>query len=91
MNRTTTHANPMPTRLLVGAVTLTMLALLAAPALAAPGPLPKPGDPAFTLAALTRYDDLYRGDKSTGVMEMTVATKHWKRTLKMRSGSLGKD
>lgn len=54
-------------------------------------PLPKPGTKNFALEVLTRFDDLYRGDKSESVMEMAVVTKHWRRTLKLRSWSLGKD
>ncbi len=51
--------------------------------------LPKPGEPNFALRVLTHFDDLYRGRKSVSVMAMTIQTKHWRRTLKMKSWTLG--
>lgn len=40
---------------------------------------------------MTRIDDLYRGNKSHGVIEMTVKTTHWQRSLTMEAWSLGHD
>jgi hypothetical protein len=52
---------------------------------------PKPDSPEFPAFVMQRIDDLYRGRKSQGVMEMQVKTKHWTRTMRMQSWSLGKD
>jgi hypothetical protein len=53
--------------------------------------LPDPGAPSFAVEVMRRVDDLYRGESSHGVMSMRVVTKHWKRTMKMESWSMGKD
>ena len=60
-----------------------------------PGPesaaLPDPSSPTFALDALRTLDDMYRGKSSHGLMEMTVKTKHFTRTLAMETWSLGED
>ena len=58
---------------------------------AAEAPPPAPGSPDFPRYAMAKIDDLYRGNKSHGVMEMTVKTAHWMRALTLESWSLGKD
>ena len=50
-----------------------------------------PNDPNFVSQVLDRVDDIHRGDKSHGVMEMEVKTKHWHRTVALESWSVGKD
>lgn len=40
---------------------------------------------------IERVDDLWRGKSSEGVFEMNVKTKHYSRSIKLRSYSLGKD
>lgn len=48
----------------------------------------------FALTAkqiVARSDQLMRGDSSIGTMTMTVKTPNWKRTLKFKSWSKGKD
>ncbi len=40
---------------------------------------------------IERVDDLWRGRSSEGVFEMRVVTKHYTRTMRMQSYSLGKD
>ena len=52
---------------------------------------PAPTDPAFPEYIMRRIDDMYREDKSYGVMEMEVKTKHWNRTMSLESWSLGSD
>lgn len=52
---------------------------------------PAPGSPDFPRYVMEKVDDLYRGRKSHGVLEMTVQTKHWTRTLALESWSLGRD
>jgi hypothetical protein len=53
--------------------------------------VPDPESAEFATYIMNKIDDQYRGEKSHGVMEMTVQTKHWKRSIKMESWSLGKD
>ncbi|EDM76222.1 hypothetical protein PPSIR1_07713 [Plesiocystis pacifica SIR-1] len=60
---------------------------LPAPALAAP----QPGDPEFPRYLLDQVDDQYRGRSSHGTMTMAVKTKHWERSMKLESWSLGED
>ena len=60
-------------------------------AVEAPAPAPAPGSPEFPRYVMAKIDDLYRGNKSHGVMEMTVKTAHWTRTLSLESWSLGTD
>ncbi len=77
--------------------TLLILAVLCAASLiaflaTAEGKKPPPPDsPKFVPYVLDRIDDMYRGSKSQGVMEMKIKTKHWTRTLKMESWAMGKD
>ena len=52
---------------------------------------PIPDSPEFPRYVMNKIDDQYRGTKSHGIMEMTVQTKHWKRTISMESWSLGQD
>lgn len=52
---------------------------------------PAPGTPEFARAVLARYDDLYRGAQSHGVMEMEVKTAHYTRSMSIESWSKGKD
>ena len=40
---------------------------------------------------VNKVDELYRSASSYGLMEMEIATPHWKRTLKIESWSLGKE
>lgn len=66
--------------------------LAVAPALArADGAAPAPGSPEFPRYVMERIDDMYRGRKSHGVMEMQVQTKHWTRSLTLESWSLGRE
>jgi outer membrane lipoprotein-sorting protein len=57
----------------------------------AAGAEPAPGSPEFPRHVMAKIDDLYRGQKSHGVIDMTVHTTHWTRTLSLESWSLGKD
>ena len=57
----------------------------------AEAPPPAPGSPEFPRYVMEKIDDLYRGRKSHGVMEMTVQTKHWTRSLSLESWSLGRE
>lgn len=68
---------------------LALFALLTGPIAAAAAP--KPGTPEFAHALLSRFDDLYRGASSHGVMEMEVKTRHYSRSLSLESWSKGKD
>lgn len=67
------------------------LALAGAFSLASAGEsaAPAPGSPEFPRYVMNKIDDLYRGTSSHGTMEMTVQTKHWKRSMTMESWSLG--
>lgn len=40
---------------------------------------------------LDRMDDLYRGKSSSGIITMAITTIHWKRTLKIKWWSKGKE
>jgi outer membrane lipoprotein-sorting protein len=40
---------------------------------------------------IDKVDKLFRSDSSSGVMEMTVVTPHWERTMKMKVWSEGMD
>ena len=40
---------------------------------------------------IDKVDQLFRSDSSSGVMEMTVVTPHWERTMKMKIWSEGMD
>jgi len=77
------------------ALALALAIALALAAHAHPGaaraaePPPSPDSPGFALYVMTRVDDLYRGVKSHGIMEMEVKTRHWSRTLELESWSLG--
>jgi outer membrane lipoprotein-sorting protein len=53
--------------------------------------VPSPDSPEFPRYVMNKVDDQYRGTKSHGVMEMTVQTKHWKRSISMESWSLGEE
>ncbi len=64
--------------------------LLAAPAASA-GPPPGHQDPGFGASVMGRSDDLYRGRRSHGVMQMRIQTRHFTRSLELESWSLGKD
>jgi hypothetical protein len=52
---------------------------------------PHEDSPEFPTYVMNRIDDQYRGDRSHGIMSMEVKTKHWTRTIKMESWSLGKE
>ena len=74
--------------------TLLLMMLLAAPAALADEAKkapPSPESPEFPAYVLDRVDDMYRGAQSQGRMEMTIQTKHWKRTLEMDSWAKGRD
>ncbi|MDJ0766122.1 MAG: outer membrane lipoprotein-sorting protein [Myxococcota bacterium] len=51
---------------------------------------PNINSPEFATHIMQRIDDQYRGDKSHGIMEMAVKTRHWTRTMSLESWSLGK-
>ncbi len=73
---------------------LSTVLLVAAPAAAENELLkgaPPPDSPAFPAHVMDRVDDMYRGRQSKGRMEMTIQTKHWKRTLVMDSWAKGQD
>ena len=53
--------------------------------------IPDEESPEFPVYVMEKIDDLYRGGKSHGIMEMEVKTKHWTRTMQMESWSLGTD
>ncbi len=40
---------------------------------------------------LDKFDDLWRGDSSDALITMNIKTKHWERSLTMKTWSLGKD
>ncbi len=42
-------------------------------------------------AVLDKFDDLWRGDSSEAKITMNIKTKHWERSLTMKTWSLGKD
>ncbi len=44
----------------------------------------------FPTYVMKKIDDQYRGEKSYGIMEMKVKTKHWTRSMALESWSLGK-
>jgi len=69
---------------------LVLLTLAGKPA-AAEDKAPAPDDPRFPAYVLDKIDDMYRGRKSHGIMDMNVKTKHWTRTMSMETWSLGKD
>ena len=52
---------------------------------------PKPTDPNFAEWVMDHIDDMHRGKSSHSVLEMTVQTEHWTRTLEMESWSRGED
>ncbi len=52
---------------------------------------PTPDDPAFPSYLLSRVDDLHRGQASHALMRMEVKAKHWERSMKIESWSLGED
>ena len=54
-------------------------------------PAPAPGSPEFPRYVMQKIDDLYRGRKSHGVIEMTVQTRNWTRSLSMESWTLGSE
>lgn len=51
---------------------------------------PSSDDPAFPRFVLRQIDDQYRGNSSHGFMEMRIQTRHWSRSLKMESWSMGR-
>ncbi|MFH1435438.1 MAG: outer membrane lipoprotein-sorting protein [Pseudomonadota bacterium] len=53
--------------------------------------IPDPDSKEFLVYVMNKIDDQHRGNKSYGVWEMEVKTKHWHRTLEMESWSLGQD
>jgi hypothetical protein len=67
---------------------LVLVCAFAAVAHAAP---PAPNSPEFPRYVMQQVDDLYRGRKSHGVMEMTVQTKNWTRSLTLESWSLERE
>jgi len=81
----------------------TLIVLLAAAALVGLGPVGSsladqdkdapsdPNSPEFARYVLEKVDDMHRGEKSQGVMEMKIKTQHWTRTLELESWSLGED
>jgi len=52
---------------------------------------PKATDPKFAEWVMDHIDDMHRGKSSHSVLEMTVQTEHWTRTLEMESWSRGED
>ena len=54
-------------------------------------PVPEPGTEAFSFYVMNKIDDLHRGARSHGIMEMKVKTKHWSRSMVMENWSLGKN
>jgi len=52
---------------------------------------PGPDSPKFAAYVLDQIDDMYRGNKSQGIMEMKIKTRHWTRSIKMESWAMGKD
>ena len=79
-------------KLRIKMLTLMLMCLLAAPALAQEKkPAPAPESPEFAAYVMDRVDDMYRGRQSKGRMEMIIQTKHWKRTLEMDSWAKGQD
>lgn len=51
---------------------------------------PDPESEEFPIYVMNKIDDQYRGAKSHGIMEMTVRTKHWTRSMSLESWSMGK-
>jgi len=51
---------------------------------------PQPGSDGFATYVLDKIDDIYRGTRSHGVMEMKIKTSHWSRTMVAETWSLGK-
>jgi len=52
---------------------------------------PDPGSPEFPTYVMAKIDDLYRGLRSHGTMQMNVKTRHWERSMTLESWSLGSD
>lgn len=52
---------------------------------------PSPESPDFPAWVMDQIDDMHRGESSHGVLQMTVKTEHWTRTLEMESWSRGED
>jgi len=52
---------------------------------------PDPQSPEFPTYVMAKIDDLYRGLRSHGTMEMNVKTRHWERSMTLESWSLGRD
>ncbi|MBN2344618.1 MAG: outer membrane lipoprotein-sorting protein [Deltaproteobacteria bacterium] len=52
---------------------------------------PSPDEEGFAFYVLNQIDRQYRGNSSHGILEMSIKTKHWSRTLEMESWSLGQD
>jgi hypothetical protein len=52
---------------------------------------PSPASPEFAYWVMNRVDDMHRGTSSHAIMQMTVKTRHWTRTLEMESWTRGKD
>lgn len=53
--------------------------------------MPDPNSEQFATYIMNKIDDQYRGNRSHGIMEMRVKTKHWTRAMSLESWSLGKD
>jgi hypothetical protein len=77
------------TRKRIGLVVAVILGLALPSLLAADDQAPAPGSDGFVEYVLGKIDDLYRGRKSHGIMEMKIKTKHWTRNMKAESWSLG--
>jgi outer membrane lipoprotein-sorting protein len=52
---------------------------------------PAPDSADFPVYVMNRIDDLYRGARSHGTMEMEVKTKNWTRTMTAETWSMGKE
>lgn len=80
----------MRIRALFASLTLAALSFAALPALSKTKAKAPPTDsPEFLVYVMEKIDDMYRGEQSRGVLEMTVQTKHWKRSMALESWSLG--
>lgn len=75
--------------LLVGTAAATTLLAFARIGEAAEAPAPS--SPEFAPWVMDRIDDMHRGLSSHGVMEMTVQTRHFTRTMRMESWTRGED
>jgi outer membrane lipoprotein-sorting protein len=74
----------------------TMVRMLAAACALAPigaarAEAPSPDSPDFAVYVMNRFDDLFRGESSHGVLRMHVKSEHFTRTMSMEAWSKGKD